>query len=93
MYHYFWSNDTPKGSAIFYWSHRLTLAQCGKEPHLVCILGDSVYWRLGEAQMGEAQRPGRQLDLGSSLNVFWIKEGQSPYDILSVSPFCIPREL
>ena len=43
--------------------------------------------------MGEAQRPGRQLDLGSAQNVFWIKEGQSPYDLLSVSPFCIPREL
>ena len=43
--------------------------------------------------MGEAQRPGRQLDLGSSQNVFWIKEGQSSYDLHSVSPFCTPKGL
>ena len=47
----------------------------------------------GWIQMGEAQRPGRRLDLGSSQNVFWIKKGKSSYDLHSVSPFCTPKRL
>ena len=42
-------------SAIFYWSHRLTLAQCGKKPHQVWIPADSIYWRLNTDGRGRDQ--------------------------------------
>ena len=43
-------------SAIFYWSHRLTLAQCGKKPHQVWIPADSFYWRLNTDGRGTETR-------------------------------------
>ena len=70
-------------SVIFYWSHRLTLAQCGKEPHQVWLPADSIYWRLNTDGRGTETRKA----VGSGLLPECFLDQKR--EVFLWSPFCL----